>query len=265
MNARWIVGVDGSIESRAALTWALHQGERIGADLTVVYASHDSTATADVALDAMVGDLGDDLHIERLVVGRSPGRALVVAGADADAIVVGRRGSGGGWGFGLGSTSRYCVTHASVPTVVVPIGWDGRDVQQVVIGFDGSEHSAAALRWAIDFAPADAAITAVLAIEIAPWLAPEIVEERLADEVTAERLRLLEAIQSVDPDAAAERRVVVRGARPALDDACEHADVVVLGRRGAGALSSLIVGSVSTWMLDAASVPVVVVPTPSAG
>lgn len=262
MKARWIVGVDGSVESRAALVWALRHRSLVDADVTVVLASDLPTPLARQELDSAISDLVGDLAVERSVVGRSPGRALIDAAgvADGAAIVVGRRGSGGGWHFGLGSTSRYCVTHATVPTIVVPTGWEGSDLRRVVVGFDGSAHSAAALRWALDLATPDTKVSAIMAVEVAPWLTPDIVRTRLADEVASERRRLTNAVDAADPGQTAIRQIVVRGARPALSDACADADLVVLGRRGAGGLSSIVIGSVSTWMLDAASVPVAVVP-----
>lgn len=263
MNARWIVGVDGSPESRDALRWALRHRTLLGAELTIVFASRDTAANAGHALAPAVADLVGDVDVEYLTVDRSPGRALIEAadGRDDAAIVIGRRGSGGGWRFGLGSTSRYCVTHATVPTIVVPARWEERDLERVVVGFDGSAHAAAALRWALELAPAASTVTAAMAIEIAPWLTPEIVEARLGDEVETERRRLVAAIDAADPEHIAAREIVVRGARPALSDAGNHADLLVVGQRGAGAVSSLVVGSVSTWILDAAVVPVAVVPT----
>lgn len=279
VNARWIVGVDGSLGSRSALAWALRESDRVGAELAVVHAygspinarvrsvvgaadDRDSRAATSALdeLDTSISDLVGRRRVECVVADRPPGKALVEAGADADVIVVGRHGIGGGWRETIGSVSRYCVTHATVPTVVVPLDWNRGDIDDVVIGFDGSKHAAAALQWAMAFAPADARLRAVIAIELAPWLSPDIVEERLADELAAERRRLTDAIDAADTAQIVEREIIVRGARPALARAAEQADLVVLGRRGAGTIASLVIGSVSTWMIEGATRPVAVIP-----
>jgi nucleotide-binding universal stress UspA family protein len=54
--------------------------------------------------------------------------------------------------------------------------------------------------------------------------------------------------------------VVIGDARVALARAADRTDVLVIGARGAGMLGSTLLGSVSTWMLDAAGCPMVVVP-----
>ena len=51
------------------------------------------------------------------------------------------------------------------------------------------------------------------------------------------------------------------GPRQALAEAQEHADLVVVGTRGRGLIASGLLGSVSTWLLHDAALPIVVVPS----
>ena len=167
-------------------------------------------------LDAAIADIVGDRAIERRVISGHPGRALVNAASEATLVVVGRHGVGSAWQHGLGSVSRHCVIHAAVPTVVVPTDWAHGPTNDIVVGFDGSPNAAAALQWAFRFAGGSAKVRAVIAIEIAPWLRTDLIEERFADELRDEQLRLHDLIDGVDPNGDAEREVAIRGARPAL-------------------------------------------------
>lgn len=279
MTEHWIVGVDGSFGARSALEWALANSPLHDAEVTVLHAHQQgaaarilsavhvgreseagTTATALHELDASIADIVGDRTIERRVISGHPGRALLDAAADATLMVVGRHGAGSAWQHGLGSVSRHCVLHAVVPTVIVPTDWDHTMTKEIVVGYDGSENAGAAVRWAIGFANGHASVRALVALEIAPWLRSDIIEERLADELRQERARICDLLADVDPHGTARREVVVRGARPALARAAETADLVVVGAHGSGRIASTVLGSVSTWMLDASTRPIAVVP-----
>ena len=279
MTERWIVGVDGSFGSRSALEWALGNAAAHGADVTVVHAHHQgaaarvlsavhagresdagTTGSALHELDASIADIVGDRAIERRVISGHPGRALLNAADDGTLMVLGRHGAGGAWQHGLGSVSRHCVIHATVPTVVVPTDWVYRPIADIVVGFDGSANSAAAVRWAFEFAADRASVRVLIAIEIAPWLRSDLIEERFAEELRVERQRLNDLLDDIDPKGIARRETAIRGARPALARAAETADLVVVGAHGSGRLAATVLGSVSTWMLDASTRPTVVVP-----
>ena len=59
------------------------------------------------------------LEVEAVAVQGHPADALLAQGADAELIVVGRRGLGGFKSLLLGSVSQQVVHHASCPVVVV--------------------------------------------------------------------------------------------------------------------------------------------------
>jgi nucleotide-binding universal stress UspA family protein len=279
MGTRWVVGWDGSDESAPAVRWATRHSVDRDVDLVIVHAHRDPTASR--LLEAVLGQrddvagaarareemttalaaMGVEGDVEHRIIEGAPGRVLVDATLGASLLVVGRHGAGG-WARVLGSVSRYCATHSPAPVVVVPADSPTRPIERIVVGFDGSEHAAAALRWAIAFAAPETTVRALVAIEVAPWLDEDIIRDRLGQELQVEERRLLDLLAAVDPEVRARPDVVVRGARPALARAAETADLVVLGAHGAGRLGHGAIGSVSTWMLDGSPIPVVVVPVP---
>jgi nucleotide-binding universal stress UspA family protein len=146
-----VVGVDGSAGAREALRWALAEGRLRGSPVRVVHAwtfgyigasvdgygvwggalgaytslgvdLNDLHRAAEDLLEralAEVGDEGDGVEIERLVVQGTAAEVLVSAATPNDLLVVGSRGHGGFVGLLLGSVSQQCVHHARCPVVVV--------------------------------------------------------------------------------------------------------------------------------------------------
>ena len=71
------------------------------------------------AVQQAVGDL-PDIAINTLIERGPPALVLVDEARHADILVVGNRGQGEFAGMLLGSVSKYCVTQAPCPVVVVP-------------------------------------------------------------------------------------------------------------------------------------------------
>ena len=137
----------------------------------------------------------------------------------------------------------------------------------IVVGIDGSEGSLAALRWAGREARRRGAslrvVTAwqVSAVSTIPTFGVgEPVDEVLAD--LGEGLARTLAEEGLDD--VAEPVVVEGHPAEALVEASEGADMVVVGSRGHGGFSGLLLGSVSQHVSHHARVPVVVVPAPTA-
>jgi nucleotide-binding universal stress UspA family protein len=281
MTVRWIVGLDGSDTALDALRWAVRHARGRDVEITAMQAFHVPAmiallgakrgfgvdqlgieATAAHQVDEAIERVGDadGVRIEPLVVEGQAAHELVEASAGAALMVVGRRGEGGLRRHVVRSVSRYCATHSVSPVVIIPTGWEVSDTASIVVGFDGSEHSSAALRWALDFAPQGASLRAVAAIEVAPWLDQGLTRERFPDDVQREEARIMAAIELVDPDHRAERDVVMRSPRQALAEASSTADLVVVGSRGHGGIAAGLLGSVSTWMIHGTDCPVAVVP-----
>jgi nucleotide-binding universal stress UspA family protein len=137
----------------------------------------------------------------------------------------------------------------------------------IVAGVDGSPSSLSALRWAVrQAALTGAAVNAVIA-----WHNPASQggygwgtagAEQIYDFQEVAAKTLTEAVSSI-PGPASEvhvRAQVTRG-HPAqvLLDACEGADLLVVGSRGHGGFTEALLGSVSQHCVQHASCPVVVI------
>lgn len=145
----------------------------------------------------------------------------------------------------------------SVPPGRRPAGPDApayaAGMRGIVVGVKGSVESDEALDWALaEAATRGVPLTAVLA---APRGAPDALERRQAD-AEAALARARERTGSTVPASAA----VVQGhAADALLEASADADMLVLGRRDRRRLGRLVLGSVSSRVVEHASVPVTVV------
>jgi len=134
---RIVVGVDGSVSSKAALAWALRQARLTGAVVEAVIAwefpaSYGypvepivdvdwETLAQQVVRDAIaeVTATAEPSRIRSKVVQGNAAQVLVHESAGADLLVVGSRGHGGFAEALLGSTGQHCVHHASCPVVVI--------------------------------------------------------------------------------------------------------------------------------------------------
>jgi nucleotide-binding universal stress UspA family protein len=280
MTDRWIVGVDGSDASVDALGFALHHALHRDVAITAVTAFHvpavmalftakrgfgvdelGLSATAGHELDVIIDKLAVADRVTPMVVEGQAAHVLVDTAVHAELLIVGQQGDGELRQHRLGSVSRYCATHATSPVVVVPAGWDERPTtSRIVVGFDGSDNAAAALEWALGFAPDDITVRVVVAMDVAPWLDPETTRERFADEIAEQEQVMISAIDAVDTGGVAERVFVLDTPRAALREAGRAGDLVVVGARGRGLIAAGLLGSVSTSVVQDTVVPVVVVP-----
>ncbi|MFK8025412.1 MAG: universal stress protein [Ilumatobacter sp.] len=281
MTNTWIVGLDGSDESESALRWATERAVERDERVRPVAAWHvplpiwllsgrrvvdvdRAGLSAEVAVHsaAAVDRLQSDADVdEPRVIEGDPGSVLLDQADSGDTIVVGRRGVGRVRHRVLGSVSRHVATHACGPVVVVPDQWESAGLHRVIVGFDGSEHAAAALAWALGIAPDDAEVVALCGLDVIPWLEPDTVVDRHPEAIAHARERICAVADEVDPQRRAVRSFVVDGPRHALAGAMDDADLVVVGPRGIGGLASALLGSVTAWLLHEATCPVAVVPT----
>ena len=130
----------------------------------------------------------------------------------------------------------------------------------IVVGVDGSENSRQALRWALDEARLrQAQVRVVHAWWMYPMLADEIDPHLTGDAGGAVQKFVTETLGEQD-DVEVEA-VAVQGqqASAALVDAAKDAELLVVGSRGAGGFSSLLLGSVSQQCAQHAPCPVAIV------
>jgi nucleotide-binding universal stress UspA family protein len=291
-----LVGVDGSPNSAAALRWAVAEAELRGHRLTALFAwgyippghagdghtfeadyrAADADAALTAAIRAAVGAANTGT-IERRVVADLPARSLLVAARAADLLVVGARGVGGFRGLLLGSVSQQCLHHTSGPLAIVRAPASSRDEAdadvaepvargRIVVAVDGSEAARRALRWALEEARLRRASLDVVHAWQAPYIVPSpfmgVPPDPGVIEKEARSLleRIVDAEDTRRQPAPVARILVQDGAARAVLDSARGADLVVLGSRGLGGFSGLLLGSVSHHVAHHAPCPVVVVP-----
>ncbi|WP_309485903.1 universal stress protein, partial [Marinitenerispora sediminis] len=140
---------------------------------------------------------------------------------------------------------------------------------EVVVGVDGSRGSDMALAWAADVAREVGRPLRLLHALNTP-LANIPFEQPMRPLPTLETVGRADALLSdaverlreIAPDLAVRTQVSALSAPEALLTACRHAERVVLGSRGLGAVRSVLLGSVGVRVAAQAECPVVVVPAP---
>jgi nucleotide-binding universal stress UspA family protein len=287
MTGRVVVGIDGSVTSRYALEWAIEEVRLrprplhllhacgwplldlpLGPDLYRLPAGQhirdDVHAVAEKVLADAASHVDPAIRVTTEVSSDLPGRALLTASRTAATVVVGSRGAGGFVGLLLGSVAEQVAAHASCPVVVVrPAPVPGGPV---VVGVDGSPGSRAALRYAAEHASARGVILRAVhawrwPVSSGPGDQVPLVYDQEALAVEEDRV-LAEALAGLDedfPDLPVERRLVRGRAVPALVDAAADAALTVVGSRGHGGFTGLLLGSVSHQVLHHAAGPVAVV------
>jgi nucleotide-binding universal stress UspA family protein len=141
----------------------------------------------------------------------------------------------------------------------------GEQPYTVVVGADGSPTGQAALRWAIEQARARHGRVRV----IHAWMSPYDWQIEVLNPVDEKALRaaaqqrLHDALGGVDVGGVDVEAELVEGEprRVLLDAAC-HADLLVVGSRGHGRVAEVLLGSVSSFCVQHATGPVVVVHAP---
>ncbi|WNV87440.1 universal stress protein [Umezawaea sp. Da 62-37] len=280
-----VVGVDGSATALDAVLWAADDCARHHVPLLLVHCySLPTRGYPDMLVDAQgllttLQDLGTQWLDEAAVaaLAAAPGitvqtrsvmapdiSQLIDESAHARMVVVGSRGLGGFTGILLGSTAAALAAHAHSPTVVVR-GTTTAD-GPVVVGVDGSPTSEAAIGFAFEAASVrEAPLTAVLswtdplledAVQATHFTATEIEAVQEREILLAERLA---GWQEKYPDVAVERIVVRDRPVRALLRIAEHARLLVVGSRGHGGFTGMLLGSTSQALVNHAPCPVAIV------
>lgn len=270
--AEIVIGYDGSSDSELALDWADALAAEQGRALRVVISEVDPTQVLEATSEwhlAKMGRLESDAR-DRLagaqtretaleLVGVPPAQALIDASARAVAVVLGARGHGLLSGVVLGSVSQHVTRHASCPVIVTRTPYH-LDSRRVVVGVDGSTGSRKALEFAFDHASRSGSkVTAIHAWRNHSRGYPG---EGLVEEIQAAERTLAEALAGFAdqyPDVKVTTEAIPVPPQRALADASQAAELVVVGSRGLGAFTGLLLGSVSQAVLHHAQCPVAVV------
>lgn len=131
---------------------------------------------------------------------------------------------------------------------------------RILVGFDGSPESRVALTWALDYARAANGQVRALAV----WQWPNFLDAAVGyatsnpESLYSKALRrALDDLRSTATDVTAE--IAEGRPGPVLVEKADDADLLVVGTHGAGAVTRLILGSVSTYCATHARRPVAIV------
>lgn len=276
-----LVAYDGSADARLALQWAAHESLRSGVPVHVIAVNEilpptwggvggmvvvtegyvlDSSALLEEAAKALAEE-----GVTHVTTSQRTGPVvseLVQASGSASVLVIGSEGHGAAGEALIGSVSQHLARHATCPVVVVRQPRDD-EARRIIVGIDGSSTSTAALAYACRRAETTGETVVALhgwhvrAPSTDVWAS----EPRNVDVGERERL-LAESVAGVredHPDLHLEQEVVLVKPDKALVDASASASLVVVGSRGLGYFSGLLLGSVSQAVLHRATCPVVVV------
>ncbi|MDX3784096.1 universal stress protein [Streptomyces europaeiscabiei] len=292
MNGPVVVGVDGSPSALAAVDAAAVEASLRGVELRVVHAFlwpavhappgpsplGPLTGALHETVERIVADAverarsqaPEGLHVGHAVIAGEASTVLQAQSRTAQLLVVGHRGSGGFADLLLGSAAVHLSTHAHCPVMAVrgrpdPAG-------PVLVAIEGSPQE----QPAIAFAFAEAALRGTDLIALHAWstwtdhgehaLGHPVDLVELVGDVDrlrqGEDRRLAEALaghRGQYPGVTVRPRLVCGRTRRALVEASADAQVMVLGARGHGGVTGLLLGSVSQAALHHARCPVIVV------
>jgi nucleotide-binding universal stress UspA family protein len=267
-----VVGVDGSAHSLIAVEAAVAEAALRHRPLRVVHALVWIPAIA--AADPVALPPAHETHRKRgeayvdeavahaarceptvgvtgRVVPGPPSTVLVDESRRADLVVVGASGHTDIAGVVIGSAAMHVAQHGSCPVLV--IRGTRRTAGPVVVGVDGSPAS----QEAVAFAAEEAAVRGVDLVALHAWRGNEASHGEQAEKrVLAEALG---GIREKYPDLCVLHEVREGSARRALADWSGTAQLVVVGNRGHGGFTGLLLGSVGLHLVDHAGCPVAVV------
>ena len=256
-----LVGVDGSPESLAAVDWAVARAECQGWRVHILCAySLPSFTTA--SLDGGYAAL-DDSAI------RSGAQAVI----DEAVERVKKSGVAVTSSLETGDPAGVLVDHSEEATlaVVVPRHNEGADytpVRRIVVGVDGSSSARRALKWAVTEAEAwGAELTAIAAVPMASgagalaWLPAAVDREQVLADVRSGLDRAINEALEGHEGVTVRRHALDGNPAELLAEFSTAVDLIVVGSRGRGGFSGLLLGSTSQAVLSHASCPVLVAPT----
>ena len=292
-TAAVVAGVDGSLQSMHAVDWAAREAVARRCPLRIVHAflwpllnvpigppagcppdAGLANAAEDILADATdrARRAAPALEISADLPVCSPAAALIEASHDAGLVVVGHRGLGGFTGLLVGSVGVQTAAHAACPVIVVrnsepsKPSESGPATGRVLVGVDSSDHS----RLAVDFAFTHAALhglglVAVHAHQWPPFSASSDarIASRQPDDAQAEPTQLLNetlaGYRDTYPDVPVQQKVVQGRPSAVLVAESAGAALTVVGSRGRGGFTGLLLGSTSQNVLHHATGPVAIV------
>lgn len=283
-NSGILVAVDGSPSANAAIRWAARDAELRHSSLTIVHAVAPVLGTwlaAPVPIDVLEWqhEIGRQVVADALQIAKEstvgsleistdvlsvpPVRGLVQMSKNADMVVVGSRGRGALASTVLGSVSMGLAQHAHCPVAVIhgeAPSLPPAAQAPVVVGVDSSPTSKAALALAFD----EASRRRAELVALHAWWAPGSFElpgfdwDTLRAEIDKEFAEQLQIWQQRYIDVGVQRVVVRDQPARELVERSRPAQLIAVGSHGHGAIAGALLGSVSTAVVQAARIPVII-------
>ncbi|MFR9730050.1 universal stress protein [Saccharopolyspora sp. MS10] len=288
MERTVVAGIDGSASALRAARWAALEARRRSARLHLLHCDVKSLVVVpdypvvpprQAFLDSIreeaeeslrqaadqVREVAPDVGVDTEFRMGSPASGLVEQSPRAELVVLGSRGLGGFTGLLIGSVAIAVAAHARCPVAVVRGERRPDETDPVVVGVSGSRHDAAALGYAFELAAArEVPLRAVhawhsLAQDEARlrhrvdegWAVAQADEERLLTEALA-------GWSEDHPDVVVQRFAPLNKPARALLAHAEQAQLVVVGARGRGGFTGLVLGSTSQHLVQHSPCPVVI-------
>jgi nucleotide-binding universal stress UspA family protein len=281
-----VVGIDGSSESKVAVDWAARTAALRDVPLKLVHVLNPPVVMAFPEVPMPSGYLqwqeeegrrvlaagvttaqeatsSDPITVTGETVCGNSVPALVEESSHAQMIVVGCRGRGALFRGLLGSVSTGLVHHSHCPVAVIhdedPL-IPHPSMAPVVLGVDGSPASERAVAIAFD----EASLRGVDLVAVHAWSDTGLFEfpgvdwsvlQSGAEETLGERLA---GWQERYPDVLVRRVVVADRPAHQLLEQAESAQLLVIGSHGRGGFAGMVLGSVSTAVVNAARMPVII-------
>ncbi len=275
-----VVGIDGSESALVALDWAADEAAAAGWPLRLVNAYEETplipVLVARTAREAAEDILREararlearghgDLTVSTVAHHGFPRWVLLREAEDARALVVGREGAGRFTELVLGSTSLACATHAKVPVIVIPVAWQPltRERRVITLGVDGSRRCQAAIEFAFETASRwRARIVAVTAVPL-PDPPPDLSRSHDAQaQATVMLTEQLSTWRAKFPGVAVTEVVAAGHPAAVIAGHSADADLVVVGGRGNGLVTGMVLGSVARAVLHHVHRPIAVINQP---
>lgn len=285
-----VVGVDGSKSALAAVRWAAREAVIRSAPLRIVTSLQEITPSlgyyalpqsyfddlkaagdatlreATEAATAVAEERGTSLDIRSDLLTGPARPALIELSASSQMMVLGARGGDVGAFHVIGSVTAAVAAHARCPVTAIHeelVGHPSSGFGRVVVGYDGSEHSDAALDVAFEEALLRDAelVVAHGYYDLTPMIGAGMgmsfdAIKRTQEIALSERLTTW---RDRYPDVRVEEKVAAANPVPVLADLAEEADLLVVGSRGRGGFTGLLMGSTSRALIHTVTCPLTIV------
>lgn len=279
MSLLYLVGYDGSPASRAAAGLTVVLAEAEGAQVVAAHVHAGvSPLYAQVGIDAgpelfealrrhgeeVLGGLDVPGIAERVLLDGSPAQALheLAEERGASIIAVGLTQREGLERLVAGSVPASLLHGSPCPVLTVPADARIAPPRVVAVAYDGRPES----RRALDAAGRLATVLQA-ELELLGTFEPAVAANPLASGVDVEAdlhaafVRLMEEAAASVSGVRVRNRILVGGPGHEIVEATrEGVDLLVTGSRGYGPLRSVVLGSVSRFVVDHAACPVLVIP-----